>query len=132
MIPVSWPYSPEAYRAFAALREAGFTAYCCGNRHAPLVLVAAYNWGDGYVDVVTMRGADRVTAARLPDNLDIFAPHQAVWHYMGALEAAVAAMLRLSPPGHPDAPVTAYPAPLTLFVSSREQRSMTIKPGKRA
>jgi hypothetical protein len=133
VIPASWPYSPETYQAFAALKKAGFTAYCCGDRHAPHVLVAAYEWADGYVDVVNMRGADRVTAARLPkyDGLDIFAPHQAVWHYMGALHSAVAVMLRLPPPGHRDAPVTPYSAPLTLFVSSREQRPMTIKPGRR-
>jgi hypothetical protein len=94
-------------------------------------LVAAYDWGDGYIDVINMRGADRVTAARLPkyNGLDIFAPHQAVWHYMGALEPAVAAILRLPSPDYPDAPITTYRAPLTLFVSSREQRLMTIKPG---
>ena len=131
MIPVNWPYSPETYQAFAALKKAGFTTYCCGHRHAPHVLVAAYDWAEDYVDVVNMRGADRVTAARLPkyDGLDIFAPHQVVWHYMGALEPAVAAILRLPSPDHRDAPITTYRAPLTLFVSSREQRTMTIKPG---
>ena len=61
---------------------------------------------------------------------DIFAPYQAVWHYMGALEPAVAAILRLPSPDHPDAPITTYAAPLTLFVSSREQRTMTVKSGK--
>jgi hypothetical protein len=83
VIPPSWPYPPQTYETFAALRQAGFTAYCCGDRHAPHVLVVAYDWGNSYVDVVTMRGANRVTAARLPtsDGLDIFAPHQAVWHY---------------------------------------------------
>jgi hypothetical protein len=93
----------------------------------PHVLVAAYVWGDRYVDVVNMRGADRVTAARLPqhDGLDIFAPHEVVWHYMGAIEPAVAALLRLPRPDHPDAPTTAYPAPLTLFVSSQELRPMS-------
>jgi hypothetical protein len=134
VIPTYWPYSPETYQAFAALKEAGFTTYCCGDRHAPRVLVATYDWGDGYIDVVNMRGADRVTAARLPkyDGLDIFAPYQAVWHYMGALEPAVAAILRLPSPDHRDAPTTIYAAPLTLFVSSREQRTMTVKPGRRA
>ncbi len=132
VIPVNWPYPAETYEAFTALKQAGFTTYCCGDRHAPRVLVAVHDWGDRYVDVVNMRGADRVTAARLPksDDLDIFAPHQAVWHYMGAVEPAVAALLRLPHPGHPDAPTTAYQAPLTLFVSSREQRPMTIKPGR--
>jgi hypothetical protein len=132
VIPVSWPYSPETYEAFAALKKAGFATYCCGDRHAPHVLVATYDWGDGYIDVINMRGADRVTAARLPkyDGLDIFAPHQAVWHYMGALQPAVAAMLRLPSPDHRDAPTTTYRAPLTLFVSSREQRTMTVKSGR--
>jgi hypothetical protein len=133
VIPASWPYPPETYEAFAALKKAGFTGYCCGDRHAPHVLVALYDWrSQGYRDVINIRGADRVTAARLPtDGLDIFAPTWAVWHYIGTLEPAVAAMLRLPPPGHPDAPTTAYPAPLTLFVAAHEQRPMTIKPGRR-
>ncbi len=133
MIPVNWPYSPETYEAFTAINRAGFTHYCCGDRRAPHVLVSAYNWGD-YIDVINVRGADRVTAARLPkseDDLDIFAPSHAVWHYMGALEPTVAAILRLPPPGHPDTPTTTYPAPLSLFVTSREQRHMTVRPGKR-
>ena len=134
MIPTTWPYSPDTYQAFAALKKAGFTTYCCGDRHAPHVLVATYDWGNSYIDVINIRGADRVTAARLPkyDGLDIFAPHQAVWHYMGALQSTVAAILRLPSPDHRDAPTTTYPAPLTLFVSTREQRTMTVKSGRRA
>jgi hypothetical protein len=134
MVPASWPYSPGMYEVFEALKDAGFTAYCCGDRRAPHVLVAAYVREEGYVDVVNMRGADRVTAARLPkfDGLDIFAPHQVVWHYMGTVESAVAALLRLPHPGHPDAPTTVYQAPLTLFVSSHEQRPMSVKPGRYA
>jgi hypothetical protein len=131
MIPASWPYTRETDEAFAAIGRAGFTLYCCGDRRAPHVLVAAYDWGH-HIDVLNIRGADRVTAARLPkcDGLDIFAPSQAVWHYLGALEPAVAAMLRLPAPHHPDASTTTYPAPATLFVPRHEQRPMTIKPGK--
>jgi hypothetical protein len=135
VIPTRWPYSPATYEAFAAMRKAGFTGYCCGDRRAPHVLVAVYDWsGHGYRDVVNIRAEDRGTAARLPthEGLDIFAPAWAVWHYMGALEPTVAAMLRLPPPDHPDAPTTAYPAPLTLFVASHEQRPMSIRPGEAA
>ena len=64
MIPVNWPYSPETYEAFTAMDRAGFTHYCCGDRRAPHVLVSVYDWGD-YIDVINVRGADRVTAARL-------------------------------------------------------------------
>jgi hypothetical protein len=132
VIPASWPYSPNIYQAFAAVKNAGFTIYCCGDRHAPRVLVAAYRW-DTYIDVINVRSAEHVTAARLPthDGLDIFAPDQAVWHYMGALQPAVAGILRLPAPGQPDAPTVAYPAPLTLFVAVCEQRPMTVKPGTR-
>lgn len=131
MIPASWPYSPQIYEAFVAMDRAGFTHYCCGDCRAPHVLVAAYDWGD-YINVINVRGVDRVTAARLPkyDGLDIFAPSRAVWHYLGALEPTVAAILRLPPPLHPDAPAITYPAPVTLFVSSHEQRPMTIKPAR--
>lgn len=112
------------------MKRAGFTHYCCGDRRAPHVLVSAYDWG-GYLDLINIRGMDRVTAARLPkyEDLDIFAPSRAVWHYLGALEPTVAAMLQLPPPNHPDAPTATYPAPLTLFVTSHEQRPMTVKPG---
>jgi hypothetical protein len=76
VIPAAWPYSPDTYHTFAALKKAGFTIYCCGDRHAPHVLVATYDWRNGYINVINIRGADRVTAARLPkyDGLDIFAP----------------------------------------------------------
>jgi hypothetical protein len=67
VIPTSWPYSQNTYEAFAAMKRGGFAGYCCGDCHAPHVLVAAYNWGShGYMDVINIRGADRVTAARLP------------------------------------------------------------------
>lgn len=110
VIPASWPYSQGIYEAFEAMKMAGFTAYCCGDRHAPHVLVAAYDWAEDYRDVVNIRGTDRVTAAHLPtyDGLDIFAPFWAVRHHIGPLEPTVAAMLRLPPPGHPDAPTTVY------------------------
>jgi hypothetical protein len=131
VIPTSWPYSQDTYEAFTAIKRAGFTSYCCGDRHAPHVLIAAYDWGS-YIDVINIRGADRVTAARLPayDGLNIFAPCQAVWHHMGTLESSVTAMLRLPPPSHPNAPTITYPAPVTLFVASHEQQPMTVKPGK--
>jgi hypothetical protein len=106
--PARWPYSPQIYQAFAAMQQAGFTAYCCGDRRAPNVLVAAYDWG-GYMD---------------------FAPSRAVWHYLGALEPAVAATLQLPPPDHRGAPAATYPAPVTLFVTSHEQRPMTVAPGR--
>jgi hypothetical protein len=38
-------------------------------------------------------------------------------------------MLQLPPPDHRDAPAATYPAPLTLFMTSHEQRPMAIKPG---
>ena len=80
MIPGSWPYTPETYHAFAAIKNSGFTLYCCGNRHAPHALVATYKW-DHYIDIINIRALNQVTAARLPthETPDIFAPARAVW-----------------------------------------------------
>lgn len=131
MIPARWPYSPETYEAFAAIKTDGFTLYCCGDHRAPHVIVAAYDW-DSYIDVINIRGMDRVTAARLSkyNGLDIFAPSRAVWHYMGDLQPTVTAILRLPPPDDPEAPTASYPAPLSLFVPSCERRTMTVRPGR--
>lgn len=132
MISSDWPDQPETYEAFAVMKTSDFTHYCCGDRRAPHVLASVYDWGShSYIDIINIRGADRVTAARLPkhDGLDIFAPTRVVWHYMGALEPAVTRILRLPPPNDPAAPTAIYPAPLTLFVASSEQRPMTVRPG---
>jgi hypothetical protein len=133
MICSDWPYSQGVYDAFAAIKKAGFSVYCCGQRRAPHVLVCTLDQGD-YMDVINIRGGDRVTAARLPtyDGLNIFAPTQAVWHYMGDLETTVAAILHLSPPEQPDTPTSVYPAPVSMFVTSGEQRPMTVKLGRQA
>jgi hypothetical protein len=79
MTPAHWPYSRDLYEAFAAIKNSRFTLYCCGDKRKPHVLVAAYEWDD-YIDVINIRGGDRVTAARLPkaSDLDIFAPSRAV------------------------------------------------------
>jgi hypothetical protein len=133
VIPSSWPYPQQTYEAFAAIKAAGYTGYCCGYRDAPHVLVATYDWDHyGYLDIINIRSADRTIAARLPkyDDLDIFAPTRTVWHYMGALQPAVNALLQLPPPYHPDAPHTVYPAPVALFVASHEQQPMTVRPGR--
>lgn len=45
VVPASWPYSADTYESFAALKQAGFTVYCCGDRRLPHVLVAVYDWG---------------------------------------------------------------------------------------
>ena len=131
MIPASWPFSNETYEAFTAIRQGGFTVYCFGDKHNPHVLVAVYDWGE-HVDIVNIRGMDRVAAARLPkyEDLDIFAPRQAVWHYLGDLEPAVAAVLRLPRPDDPNAPTAVYPAPLTLFVPGCERGTVAVRVGR--
>lgn len=132
MIPAHWPYSAELYEAFATIQNSQFTLYCCGDKRKPYVLVASYEWDD-YIDVINIRGGDLVTAARLPksDDLDIFAPSRAVWHYAGNLVPTLAATLRLPPPHDPDAPTAVYPAPLSLFVPSCERRPMAVRIGVR-
>jgi hypothetical protein len=108
----------------------GFTLYCCGPKSAPHALVACYEW-DHCVDLLTIRGFDRVTTARVPAQgrtVDLFAPEVVVWAYQGLPQPALRALLALVHPAHPDAPTVEYPAPAGLGVSRAEQRPMTIQP----
>lgn len=117
-------------RLLLGLLADGFTVYCCGPKHDPAALVAAYQW-PGYVDLVTIRDFDRlVSAARLPARgrrVDVFAPEVVVWACEGAAESVLAAALELVHPDHPAAPATVYPAPISLTVPRREQRPMSIR-----
>lgn len=106
----------------------GFALYCCGDRAAPRALVAAYEW-DHWIDLVTIRDFNRVTAARIPkkSKVDLFAPDVVVWAYEGPPQQTLRALLNLVHPAHPDAPTTEYPAPPALHIPRAEQRPMTIK-----
>ncbi len=106
----------------------GFVVYCCGGRAAPTALAASYEWED-YVDLVTIRCFDRVTAARVPKRgqVDVFAPDVVVWAYEGPAECTLRALLNLVHPQHPNAPTGVYPAPRSLHVPRHEQRPTSIR-----
>jgi hypothetical protein len=116
---------PAVERLLLDVVADGFTVYCCGPRAAPTALAASYDWED-CIDHLTIRGWDRVTAARLPKlgRVDVFAPEVVVWAYEGPAEHTVQALLNLV---HPDAPSGIYPAPRSLQVPRHEQRPMTIR-----
>jgi hypothetical protein len=59
-------------------------------------LVASYQWRD-YVDLITIRGFDRIITTRTPHHtqLDIFAPEVVVWAYEGPPQQALGAVLDL-------------------------------------
>ena len=90
--------------------------------------MASYEW-EQYVDLVVIRGVDRVTAGRVPKGagVDVFAPEVVVWAYQGHAEWALRALLDLVHPRHPDAPTVAHPAPRSLHVPRSEQRPLTIR-----
>ncbi|MGH3905473.1 MAG: hypothetical protein ACRDTE_14985, partial [Pseudonocardiaceae bacterium] len=64
----------------------GFVLYCCGRRADPTALIASYDW-EHFVDILTIRDFDRVTAARVPapdrGRVDVLAPETVVWAYEG-------------------------------------------------
>ena len=107
----------------------GFVVYCCGNLTSPTALVASYAWAD-YIDIVTIRDFERITAARIPiaGKVDVFAPEVVVWSSEGPAEWTLRALLNLVHPKHPDAPTATYPAPRSLHIHRVEQRPMTIRP----
>ncbi|MGH3898181.1 MAG: hypothetical protein ACRDTA_07980 [Pseudonocardiaceae bacterium] len=109
----------------------GFVLYCCGPRAGPNALVASYQW-EHFLDLVTIRNFDRVTAARVPTpnrgQVDVFAPEVVVWARESPPQWTLQAMLNLLHPEHPEAPSTVSPAPRSLHVSRAEQRPLTIRP----
>ena len=119
---------PVVERLLLGVIQDGFVLYCCGGRAEPSALVASYEW-EHYVDLVVIRGVDRVTAARVPKGagVDVFAPEVVVWAYQGHTEWALRALLDLVHPGHLDAPAVVHPAPRSLHVPRSEQRPLTIR-----
>lgn len=120
---------PDGERLLLALLMEGFTAYCCGPKTAPRALVAAYEW-PRWVDLVTIRDFDRITAARVPkhDTIDIFTPEVMVWAYEGPPQWVLPAVLELVHPEHPHAPTVEVPASQNLWIPRAEQRPMSIRP----
>ncbi|MGH3822309.1 MAG: hypothetical protein ACRDRA_05655 [Pseudonocardiaceae bacterium] len=109
----------------------GFVVYCCGGQASPTALIASYEWAR-YVDLITIRSFERVTAARVliphRGQVDVFAPEIVVWAYEGPPQLALRAMLKLVHPAHSEAPRTTYPAPPSLHIPRAEQRPLTIRP----
>ena len=52
---------PVVERLLLGVVQDGFVLYCCGGRAEPSALVASYDW-EQYLDLVVIRGVDRVTA----------------------------------------------------------------------
>lgn len=107
----------------------GFVLYCCGRLAEPSALIACYEWAH-YLDLVTIRDFDRITAARIPKcgPVDVFAPEAVVWAYEGLPQWTLRALLSLVHPQHHAAPTTICPAPRSLHVPRHERRPLTIRP----
>jgi hypothetical protein len=77
-VPVSLPSAVE--RLLLDVVADGFVVCCCGGRVEPTALVAFYEWKH-YIDLVTIRGFDRITTARLPKHgkVDVFEREVVVW-----------------------------------------------------
>jgi len=116
-------------RWLLAVMADGFVGYRCGRRaDMPEALVAAYYWPD-CVDLVVIRDFARITTARVPGRheVDIFAPEIAVWAYEGDPEPALAALMDLAHPAHPDTPRVRFPAPRSLHVPRVDRRPMAVR-----
>ncbi len=122
--------TPELAQLHREIVEDGFVRYCCGPRDNPRVLLAYYEW-PVFVDLVTIRSYERITAARIPKQdggpVDVFDPELAVWAYEGPAEPTLRALLRLPHPAHPGSPTQTFPAPPALRVEQRAQRPLSIK-----
>lgn len=103
-------------------RQQGFGAWHLTDRHEPTVIVLARH-RRGVIDVIHLRGADRVEAARLEptEHANIWRPHQVLWHYYGDVVHAITALRDLTD----DYPALPYPPdrtghPTPLYVTDDE------------
>lgn len=84
---------PEAAELLTWLKHHGFGAWHLVDADQPSVIVLFREYG-GWVDVVHVRGADRVEAARMPrgETADIWRPAKVVWLHIGGVLATLTAL----------------------------------------
>ncbi|MGH3540331.1 MAG: hypothetical protein ACRDQJ_18895 [Pseudonocardiaceae bacterium] len=132
--PPDWdtvvPLPPGVGELLTALVQDGFVRCCCGHLADPDLLLAYYEWPD-FLDLVTIRTFERITAARVPrpagGRVDVFDPQRVVWAYEGPAEPTLRALLTLVHPAHPSAPTSAVAAPPALRVPREDQRPVRIR-----
>lgn len=107
----------------------GFAFHICGRLCDPVAVVASYPW-QHHVDLLTITGANRVTAARAvrEPGFDVFAPGPVVWAYGNEAEPTLRALLDLKHPDHPEHPVATTTPPRLMTVPAHLQRPLTFKP----
>lgn len=86
----------EARDLLRWLKHNGFGAWHLVDAKRPAVIVL-FRASGGWMDVVHLRGDDRVEAARMPrsEAADIFRPQKIIWHYFGGVVASISALQEL-------------------------------------
>lgn len=99
----------DNYIAFDELSKPEWEKWAFGTGIDPLGLVYIY-WWDECADVVIVRDETSANTyrARISDEIHPFAPRVVDWHFSGTLDQAVDRLLKLPPPGDPQAPAHGY------------------------
>ncbi len=124
------PIEPaESADLLSWLKRHGFAAWHLGREPAQLSVIVLFREHSAWVDVVHLRGANRVEAARLPrgESADIWRPDKVAWHYYGRVVAALTALRNLIEQGcDPSAELREPPReaqPLPLWITDDELRT---------
>ncbi|MGH3952176.1 MAG: hypothetical protein ACRDSE_24200 [Pseudonocardiaceae bacterium] len=98
---------PEAAELLTWLRHHGFGTWHLVDAERPSAIVVFREHG-GWVDVVHVRGADRVEAARMPrgEATDIWRPARVSWLHVGGVVATLTALKQLIEHGTGDEPTS--------------------------
>lgn len=92
------PIEPaEAAPLLRWVKISGFAAWHLIDADKPELIVLYREWA-GWLDVVHLRGPDRVEAARLHlgERADIWRPREVVWHHYSEVVQAITALRNLS------------------------------------
>ena len=107
-----------------SLGRTGWTVHVFGQRQQPIAL-AAVKPRTNTADVVIIRGHDRVAAFRTPETSRPLQAQHVVWHYLGAADTTLDALMTLTDDaeyGHP------YPIPTECQIHELDIRPYTIRP----
>lgn len=99
----------------------GFAAWHLVDAAKPEVIVLFRVWPQ-WIDVIHVRGPDRVEAARLErgERADIWRPREAVWHYYGDVVQAITALRGLAEHNLRPYAVPREGEPAPLYISDSE------------
>ncbi|MEU8639717.1 hypothetical protein AB0C38_46630 [Amycolatopsis sp. NPDC048633] len=111
------------------LRRRKWVLHLFGGREAPEIYAAVHTWPT-CADVIILRDEHRASAYRVPTfpGTDVFSPRVVTWQYHATPVWTLRAVLTLSEPGTPGAPLQALRPQPQCHIPPELRQVVTIRP----